>query len=113
MVSDGVKCIPSYVINLMENLFWWFHHSAKCVDDFRSNDKADDKQFAVMVRYFDTSRLKPSCDIASWIAYIKKQKTKNSATAKALFQSCKECLISNELSWDNILSFISDTCNTK
>ena len=28
MVNDVVKCIPSYVINLTENLFWWFHNNA-------------------------------------------------------------------------------------
>ena len=38
MVSDAVKCIPSYVIDLTGNLFWWFHHSAKRVDELRSID---------------------------------------------------------------------------
>ena len=36
MVSDVVKCIPSDVIDLTGNLFWWFHHSAKRVDELRS-----------------------------------------------------------------------------
>ena len=32
--------------------------------------------------------------------------------AEALFQSLNQCLISNELPWDNVLSCTSDTCNT-
>ena len=29
MISDDISCIPSYVINVAENLFWWFHHISK------------------------------------------------------------------------------------
>ena len=36
MISDAISCIPSYVINLGENLFWWFHHSAKRVAELLS-----------------------------------------------------------------------------
>ena len=36
IVGDSVKCIPSYVIDLIEKLFWWFHHSSKRVDELRS-----------------------------------------------------------------------------
>ena len=31
MISDDISCIPSYVINVAENLFWWFHHIANRV----------------------------------------------------------------------------------
>ena len=36
IVGDSVKCIPSYVIDLVEKLFWWFHHSSKRVNELRS-----------------------------------------------------------------------------
>ena len=36
MISDAVKCIPSYIIDMTGNLFWWFHHSSKRVDELRS-----------------------------------------------------------------------------
>ena len=36
IVSDAVPCIPSYVIGLTENLYWWFHHSAKRVTELHS-----------------------------------------------------------------------------
>ena len=36
MIHDVVGCIPSYIINLTENLFWWFHHSAKRVTELKS-----------------------------------------------------------------------------
>ena len=36
IVGDSVKCIPSYVIDLVEKLFWWFHHSSKRVNQMRS-----------------------------------------------------------------------------
>ena len=29
LVNDAMKCIPSQIVDLTENLFWWFHHSAK------------------------------------------------------------------------------------
>ena len=36
IVGDSVKCIPSYVIDLIEKLSWWFHHSSKRVDELQS-----------------------------------------------------------------------------
>ena len=36
IVGDSVKCIPSYVIDLVEKQFWWFHHSSKRVNELRS-----------------------------------------------------------------------------
>ena len=36
IVSDAIPCIPSYVTGLTENLYWWFHHSAKRVTELRS-----------------------------------------------------------------------------
>ena len=36
IVGDAIKCIPSYVIDIVENLFWWFHHSSKRVDELHS-----------------------------------------------------------------------------
>ena len=36
MVNDAVKCIPSCIIDMTGNLFWWFHHSSKRVNELRS-----------------------------------------------------------------------------
>ena len=36
IVSDAIPCIPSYVTSLTENLYWWFHHSAKRVAELHS-----------------------------------------------------------------------------
>ena len=36
IVSDAIPCIPSYVTSLTENLYWWFHHSAKRVSELHS-----------------------------------------------------------------------------
>ena len=36
MISDAISCVPSYVTNLTESLFWWFHHSAKRVAELQS-----------------------------------------------------------------------------
>ena len=36
IVSDAMPCIPSYVTSLTENLYWWFHHSAKRVTELHS-----------------------------------------------------------------------------
>ena len=81
------------------------HPFSLMVDE--SNDRADDKQFAVMVRYFDTTR-----DCSPVVTKLLGLPLCNIATADALFQELNESLISNELSWENVLSFTSDTCNT-
>ena len=36
MVCDAISCIPSCVVNMTENLYWWFHHSAKRVAELHS-----------------------------------------------------------------------------
>ena len=36
MVNDADKCIPSYIIGMTGNLFWWFHHSSKHVNELKS-----------------------------------------------------------------------------
>ena len=47
----------------------------------KSNDKADDKQFAVMVRYIDTSR-----NYSPFVTKVLGLPICNSTTAEALFQ---------------------------
>ena len=36
MICDAISCIPSCVVNMTENLYWWFHHSAKRVVELHS-----------------------------------------------------------------------------
>ena len=36
MIGDVIECIPSYVIDLTGNLFWWFHYSPKRVNQLQS-----------------------------------------------------------------------------
>ena len=75
IISDTIPCIPLYVTNLTENLYWWFHHSAKRVAELHSYQewlevvlkKVDTRwlsleafvnriieQYAPLVSYFDS-----------------------------------------------------------
>ena len=120
IVSDAVPCIPSYVIGLTENLYWWFHRSAKRVTELHSFQewlqveghkilkKVDTRwlsleacvnriieQYAPLVSYFDSlvSSAMPA-DRSAKMKAIREQLKKPITKAYLLFLS-------------NILSYVS------
>ena len=50
MVSDAVK----YIVSIPENLFWWFHHSAKRVDELKSFKEWLDVEAHKILKKVDT-----------------------------------------------------------
>ena len=120
IVSDAMPCIPSYVTSLTENLYWWFHHSAKRVTELHSFQewlqveghkilkKVDTRwlsleacvnriieQYAPLVSYFDSlESSKMPAERGAKMKAIREQLKKPITKAYLLFLS-------------NILSFIS------
>ena len=90
MVSDVVKCIPSYVINLIEYLFWWFHHSAKCVDELRSFQEWLEVEAHKILKKIDTRWL----SLESCVNHILEQYT----PLQSYFDSMEKSRLSDEKS---------------
>ena len=76
MVSDIVKCIPLYVINLTENLFWWLHQRAKRVNELRSFQKWLEVEAHKILKTVDTRWL----SVESCVNHILEQNTPFSFT---------------------------------
>ena len=68
MICDVISCIPSCVVNMTENLYWWFHHNAKRVAELHSFQEwlqTDGhkilnriiEQYPPLVSYFDSLEL--------------------------------------------------------